>query len=333
GKMKNRCSLTIALFVVALTPTYAKGPVVTDPSKAGIDFHIQGEYSGHLGEGEDKEKFGIQVIALGKGNFRVVGYHGGLPGDGWNGEDPVRVEGEFRIDDDGTLKLKDHHGVGVIKDGFLTCDLGEDGEVDGVLPRVTRKSPTLGAEPPEGAVVLYAGPDDASNWKGGRADEEGLLMEGVTSKETFGSHRLHVEFRLPFMPEARGQARGNSGCYVQGRYEVQMLDSFGLEGKMNECGGVYSVSGVETNMCFPPLSWQTYDIDYTAAKYQGGKLVANPRMTVRHNGVVIHDDLELPGERNTTAAPVKAGESDGPVFLQNHKNPVRYRNVWVLEKD
>ncbi|MDE0866976.1 MAG: DUF1080 domain-containing protein [Rubripirellula sp.] len=331
--MNRLAPITFLVLWLPISFVSAQNLVITDPDKGGTDFAIQGEYSGDLGKGEDKEKFGIQVIAQGKNKFLVVGYHGGLPGDGWNGEEPVRVEGEFALNADGTLSLKDTHGTGTIKDGVLICDLGEDGEIDGRLKRVVRKSPTTGKKPPKGAVVLYGGSQDIEKWKGGKADEESLLIQGVTSKDTFGSHHLHVEFRLPFMPEARGQGRGNSGCYVQGRYEVQMLDSFGLEGKMNECGGVYSVSGVETNMCFPPLSWQTYDIDYTAAEYDGKKLIANPRMTVRHNGVIIHDDLELPGERNTTAAPLKAGPEPGPVFFQNHGNPVRYRNVWVLEKD
>lgn len=173
---------------------------------------------------------------------------------------------------------------------------------------------------------------NADAWKNGKVDE-GLLVQGTTSKQTFGSHHLHLEFRLPYKPNARGQGRGNSGLYVQGRYEIQMLDSFGLEGKMNECGGIYSVSGVKENMCYPPLTWQTYDLDYTAAKYVDGKLTANPRITVKHNGVIIHDDIELPGERNTTAAPLKAGPEKGPIYLQDHGNPVRYRNIWVVEKE
>ena len=162
--------------------------------------------------------------------------------------------------------------------------------------------------------------------------DDGLLMQGCTSKQKFGSCLVHIEFRTPYQPEDRGQGRGNSGIYVGARYECQMLDSFGLEGKDNECGGLYSVKAPDVNMCLPPLTWQTYDIDYTAAKFEGDKLVANPRVTIKHNGVVVHDDVELPGERSTTAAPNKPGPEPGPIYLQDHGNPLRYRNIWVVEK-
>ena len=159
--------------------------------------------------------------------------------------------------------------------------------------------------------------------------DDKLLMEGVTSNELFGSFKLHLEFRLPFQPFARGQGRGNSGLYMQGRYETQILDSFGLKGKHNECGGVYTISPPAVNMCFPPLVWQTYDIDYTAATYDdAGKKVNHARMTVLHNGVKVHDNLEL--DHATTAHPVKEGPEPGPIYLQNHGNPVRFRNIWVL---
>ena len=132
------------------------------------------------------------------------------------------------------------------------------------------------------------------------------------------------------MPFARGQGRGNSGMYIQGRYEVQVLDSFGLDGKNNECGGIYSISEPKVNMCLPPLSWQTYDYDFTAAKYDAdGKKVKNARVTIKHNGVVIHDDLELP---NHTPGKHPEADSPGLLYLQGHGNPFVYRNVWVVEK-
>ena len=145
----------------------------------------------------------------------------------------------------------------------------------------------------------------------------------------FRDFKLHLEFRLPFKPFDRGQGRGNSGLYMKGRYETQILDSFGLEGKNNECGGVYSISAPSVNMCLPPLVWQTYDIDFTEARYDdAGKKVENARMTVLLNGVKVHENLELP--RGTTAHPVKEGPEPGPIYLQSHGNPVRFRNIWVL---
>ena len=116
---------------------------------------------------------------------------------------------------------------------------------------------------------------------------------------------MHLEFRLPFMPKARGQGRGNSGLYHQGRYETQVLDSFGLEGKNNETGGLYSIKAPDLNMCLPPMAWQTYDVDLHGSKVlmQKDKKTANAKITVKLNGVVVHRDVELP--RTTTAAPVK----------------------------
>ena len=109
-----------------------------------------------------------------------------------------------------------------------------------------------------------------------------------------------------------------------------MLDSFGLAGLDNECGGIYSIAAPRVNMCYPPMSWQTYDINFTAAEFDGnGNKTRNARMTVRHNGVVIHEDLELP--KRTAASPLPEGPNDGFLHLQDHGNEVRYRNIWVVE--
>jgi len=306
----------------------AFNPPAGAQEKPDEDFAFQGEYAGQLGSGTDKQKVGLQVIAIGKGQFRAVGYNGGLPGEGWDGEAPNRIE-ELGQRSGDSVSFNSQYGSGTIRDSVMTV-FDPQGTQLGELQKINRQSRTLGEKPPAGAIVLFDG-TSVDAWEGGKLSDDGLLQQGTTSKQKFGSHKLHLEFRLPYQPEASGQGRGNSGLYVQGRYEVQMLDSFGLEGRDNECGGVYSVKTPDLNMCFPPLSWQTYDVEFTAAKYADGKLVSAPRMTVFHNGVKIHDNIELPGDRNTTAAPVAAGPEPGPIYLQDHGNPVRYRNIWVVE--
>jgi hypothetical protein len=329
--MLRRASVLLApaLVLSLVIPAAAAGKkkAFTDPAKAGPDFVVQGEYVGTLKNDEEEMKVAAQVIALGEGEFRLVGYPGGLPGAGWDEGDMIEIQGEI-VDGVPRFDLPSEDLSLVIKDGVLTVADSADNTI-GTLKKETRKSPTLGAKPPAGAVVLFDG-STPDNFEGGRMTEDGLLKEGVTSKQKFGSFKLHLEFCTPFMPEARGQARGNSGFYAQGRYEVQILDSFGLEGLDNECGGAYSVGPPKVNMCFPPLSWQTYDIEFTAAEYKDGEKVKNARMTVLHNGVEIHKDREYP--KATPAAPLKEGPEPGPVFLQDHGNPVRFRNIWVVEK-
>jgi hypothetical protein len=152
----------------------------------------------------------------------------------------------------------------------------------------------------------------------------------IMTKQLFNDYHMHLEFRSPFMPGDRGQARGNSGVYNQGRYEVQVLDNYGMEGKDNECGGIYKVAPPAVNMCGPPTHWQTYDIDFRAARYDNDKKIESARITVVHNGVTIHDNQEVP------VATVAGMDTDmskpGPVVLQDHGDPVQYRNIWLVEK-
>ena len=160
--------------------------------------------------------------------------------------------------------------------------------------------------------------------------EDGLLLPGCTTKEKFGSGKLHVEFRVPFMPEARGQGRGNSGVYLQGRYEVQVLDSFGEEESDTGCGAIYSLKAPDQNMSYPPGSWQTYDIDFTAAEYKDGQKVKDPIVSVKQNNILIDRKTTLP--EATPGATVAVGDGPGPIYLQDHGDPVRYRNIWFVKK-
>lgn len=302
--------------------------VAADPARViDPDFRLQGEYVGEIRTEEGMQKIGAQVIALGKGKFRAVGYFGGLPGDGWTDGERHEVSGEMK---DGAATFTTEHSIATIRDGVMSV-ADAQGNSLGRLTRVERTSPTAGAKPPAGAVVLFDG-TSGDAFDGARLTPDNLLRGGVTSKQKFQSGTLHVEFRTPYQPEDSGQARGNSGCYLQGRYEVQILDSFGLEGKDDECGGIYSVRNPSVNMCYPPLAWQTYDIDFTAATHAAdGKVEKPARLTVRHNGVVVHNNVELPN-RTTTSAPVSLGSDPGPLHLQDHGNPVRFRNIWFTEK-
>ena len=317
--------LMLGLFTSSLaTIGMAQDRAVLDPKKADADYAIQGEYVGDIVRDGVTVKLGVQLVAQGGSRFLGVGYFGGLPGDGWNGLEPVRAEGAFK---NGVLELTAEAMI-TIKDEVLTIrDNG--GGLIGECKKVNRKSSTLGEKPPAGAVVLFDG-KSADNFDGGKLDGD-LLVQGVTSKQKFQNYSLHLEFMLSYMPTERGQGRGNSGCYSQGRYEVQILDSFGLLGENNECGGIYEVKKPDLNMCFPPLAWQTYDIDFTAAKFDAsGKKTDDARMTVKHNGVLIHKNVVVP--MATRAAPVAEGPLPGPLYLQDHGNPIRFRNIWLVEK-
>jgi hypothetical protein len=309
-------------------------PAHTDPASTDADFPFQGEYVGVIQHESGESKFGVQVIALGDGKFDAVAYPGGLPGDGWTPPDKIRGTGT-RDGDRVRIEGVDLNGTkrqGEIRDGKLEV-LDDAGKPIAELAKIERKSPTLGAKPPEGAIVIVDGDgpvDETTTLVDPKITDDGLLMQGAVTKESFGDATWHIEFRLPYQPKDRGQGRGNSGAYFQGRYEVQMLDSFGLEGKNNECGGVYSVAPPRVNMCFPPLTWQTYDVEVTSPKYEGDKKVSDARLTVRHNGVLIHENIEVP--KITPSGRNGPDKTRGPLYLQDHGNPVRYRNIWVVPK-
>lgn len=337
--------LSLGLSCVVSAQEFTSAEAV-DYSNFSFDFALQGEYK----EPDDNRFF--QIIADGNGQFRVIGYPDGLPGDGWDrskarffgkgeiigtelvitGEkmDIPRyegVEGKSRVivfdEDQQKRKLRGR------QDGdryFLNF------KGDHELFKLHRESPTLGAKAPEGALVVFDGTGLDQFEEGAKMNEKEKTLWSEARTKPFEKGKpylLHLEFLTSFMPTKQGQARSNSGVYIAEAYECQVLDSFGLEGENNECGGFYQFAKPIVNMCFPPLTWQTYDIDFTPAKYADGKKTENARVTVRHNGVVIHDNVELPKE--TPGCKPEADEARG-LFLQGHGNKVQYRNIWVQYK-
>ena len=164
-----------------------------------------------------------------------------------------------------------------------------------------------------------------------RVQEDGSVLVGggdaITRRE-FLDFQLHLEFFCPETTGKQGQARSNSGVYLHGRYEVQVLDSFGQAPAGNGCGAIYSIAAPMVNASRPAGSWQTYDIIFRAPRYDAvDALVELPRVTVLHNGVVIHNNLELP--KPTPGGTDQEMRTMGPILLQDHGDPVRYRNIWV----
>ena len=285
-----------------------------------------------------------QVIALGQGKYRAKfldQFNERAPAiaklEGELKEGKVRFSGPARYDDfEFTLQT--------VLEGekFGGTFQGQDFAGSLVMEKVIRLSPTLCAKPPAGAVVLFNG-ENLNEWKYSEnkpgpvqwklVDKAMEVVPGtgsIITKKEFTDVKLHLEFRTPFMPDARGQGRGNSGVYLQGRYEVQVLDSYGLEGMDNECGGIYSVAQPLVNMCAPPMQWQTYDITFSAARFDNsGKKIKDAEMTVVHNGVKIQDKAKV--SKATTAAPGGNITQRGGIYLQDHGNRVQYRNIWLVE--
>ena len=300
--------------VARLDPELLWSEPITDPENAGIDFALQGEYA------SDDSPWAVQVRSMGQGRFEGKLHRGGLPGAGWDRSAPETLVGRRQ----GAEARLHGRTTAEIAAGALVLRI--PGEAARTLPRVERTSPTLGAPPPPGATVLFqrGGP----NAFDGSVDSRGWLAEGATTRAPIGDASLHLEFRIPFEPDLVHQKRGNSGVYVQRRYEVQILDSFAREPAADEAGGLYKQRRPNLNMSFPPLAWQTYDIDFRAARFdEDGRKTEPARITVRHNGVLIHDDVALTDKTGMGEA---EGPEPGPIYLQDHGHPVRFRNIWMV---
>ena len=259
---------------------------------------------------------------------------------------------------DGVLRFAQDGWSGQAQGQQMTVTRPGSGQPEScTLKPVVRLSPTVGAKPPQGAVVLFDGTgfeawevQAAKNapaeiaWE--RCEDfmrvtpvnaETRAGHSLITKRAFRDFRMHFEFRLALMADKTGQARSNGGLVFGDAnwYEIQVLDSYGLEGLDNECGGIYKVGAPAVNMCRPPLLWQTYDLEYRAPRYAAdGQRTQPGRISVRHNGVPIHQDAELPdtpqAEQRRKADPDSI--PTGRIILHYHRDPVEYRNIWLVEQ-
>jgi len=327
-RMCRLISLVVALSLfVPAGAAMAAAPAVQD---------VQGLYEGTRTDTGRAHKFEFEarVVALGKGAYKVFVREAGAAVV----NAVVKVELDGKTEGEAvTFSGKSDAGdwVASYADGGIAGACGKDGKV--AMKHIVRVSATMGAKCPAGAVVLIDGKNFnevvAKPGKDGKPQEwkvaaDGGVMVakgGINSKRSFdGSFKMHVEFKNPLMPEARGQGRANSGCFMPNGNEVQVLDSFGMGTYTGGCcGGIYKYKDPDAFDEFslasaPPGQWQTYDIEYTV-KSTDGKPTGKPVITVLHNGIKIHDKFQL----NMDA-------KGGPFQFQDHGNPVQYRNIWVL---
>jgi hypothetical protein len=205
------------------------------------------------------------------------------------------------------------------------------------LPAVVK--PGADTAPPSDAIVLFDG-TDASHWTQPDGQPirwtvaDGILTvvpktTYIVSKETFADAQIHLEFREPLPVTGTGQGRGNSGVYLHGRYEIQVLDSYDNPTYPNgQCAAVYGQHIPLVNACRPPGEWQTYDIVFHGPRLDSaGKVIQLPNVTVIQNGILVEDHVEI--KSPTQAAIYKQMPASGPLVLQEHHNPVSFRNIWI----
>ncbi len=322
------------------------GMATVNTAQAERAENVMGNWDGKfLGDEWQDRTLRAQIVAESRDDFRAYLYVGAKNAD----EERVQIKGKtvkkktgFRGKVDLGSSLGGVYAVraevvgGAIKGAFVKDGATAKFE----MKRILKKSPTLEMKPPAGATVLMDGTQETIDrewtiqprW---RLQSDGSIQiqsSSIVSKKAFADAQYHVEFRTPFMPGDSGQARGNSGVYILGQYEVQVLDSFTDEPRDNQCGGIYQRAIPLTNPSLPPLEWQTYDITFKTVRLDAnGNKTKDAVITVKHNGVVIHDNLAL-----SDRTPGGLGGSEalkGQLLLQDHSDRVRFQNVWVKPLD
>lgn len=245
--------------------------------------------------------------------------------------------------------MKRYHKIlvlGLISGLILSSHMGKAQEGDPALTEVWEPVPTVvtpgeGHKAPSDAIILFNG-KDLNQWKGKDGAPQWQVKNGavtvvggtgdIETKQEFGDIQLHIEWKTPKKVESEGQGRGNSGIFLQGRYELQVLDSYENATYVNgQAGSIYKQTPPLVNATKAPGEWQVYDVIYRAPKFSGGELVSPARITVLLNGVLIQDNTEIQGTTEYIGAPKVVPHGKGPLKLQDHGNPVSFRNIWVRE--
>jgi 3-keto-disaccharide hydrolase len=198
--------------------------------------------------------------------------------------------------------------------------------------------------PPADAIVLFDG-TSLGEWEAANGGPPAWLVRdghmevvgragGIRTRRLFGDVQLHVEWAAPAPPRGEGQARGNSGVFLMSHYEIQVLDSYRNDTYADgQAGALYGQQPPLVNVCRPPGAWQSYDIVFRRPRFGGdGALLEPARVTMFHNGVLVHDRAVLAGRTaHATRARYEAHADRLPIVLQDHGDPVRFRNIWVRE--
>jgi hypothetical protein len=301
---------------------------------------VMGDWEGGwYGDSGEEGKLMVQVVDEGEGGFRAV-VKAEVPfGTFVTGLMKGKATGDA-VELKGTIDVGEAFGGAyecwgkIVGEKFTGRFAGSEDQGRFELKKAVKKSPTLGAERPEGAIVLFDG-KDLSKWetKDGKPNPwklvDGAMEAGggdIWTKQEFGDFKLHLEFMVPVMEGARGQGRGNSGVFLPGNCEeVQILDSYGWETSKGSCGAIYDQKPPDVNASLPPGEWQTYDITCLVPRFdENGNMTQKTILTVYQNGVLIHE--RFPAKRQTGR---RHGDDNRHILLQDHGNPVRFRNIWL----
>jgi len=210
-------------------------------------------------------------------------------------------------------------------------------------PVPTKVAPGENNAPPSDAIVLFDG-KDLNEWTGEREGPAGWNVEngamtvvaksgGIKTKQKFGDFQLHIEWRTPAEVKGEGQGRGNSGIFIMERYELQVLDSYENTTYVNgQAGSIYKQSIPLVNACKGPGEWQTYDVIFMAPVFtEKGSLKSPAKITVLQNGILVQNGFEIKGPTSHNMIPMYEHHGKASISLQDHGNPISYRNIWVRE--